>query len=145
MSAYTLDAWAEFAVATAGAAAVLAGLIFISVSINLEPILAFPGLPGRAGESLIMLLAVLVLATLMLVPQSERAPAIEILITGIVYVVGLLLIAVPGARASRTQPLAWRITRVVSALAAGLPAVVAGASLLAEEGGGAGTAPTSSS
>jgi hypothetical protein len=38
----------------AGAATVLAGLVFVSVSINLERVLAIRGLPGRAGESIVM-------------------------------------------------------------------------------------------
>jgi modulator of FtsH protease len=136
VNGYSLEGWAEFAVATAGAAGVLVSLIFIALSINLEAILAVAGLPGRAGESVVMFVGVLVLAVLMLVPQSERALAIEILVTGSVYAVGLLLIAIPGARAPGRQPLAWRATRVFGAVAAGLPAVVAGATLLAEAGGG---------
>jgi hypothetical protein len=33
------NAWTEFAVAAAGASAVLAGLVFVAVSINLEKVL----------------------------------------------------------------------------------------------------------
>lgn len=51
MSGYSLDEWGDFAVATVGAAAVLAGLFFAAVSINLERIVRIPGLPGRAGET----------------------------------------------------------------------------------------------
>ena len=54
--------WHDFFLATAGAAAVLAGLVFVGVSINLEMIMANPhyGLTGRALEALVLLAAVLI-------------------------------------------------------------------------------------
>jgi hypothetical protein len=51
--------WTNFAVALAGVAAVLAGLVFVALSLNLERILQVAGLPGRAGETLIVLWAVI--------------------------------------------------------------------------------------
>ena len=54
MSAYDPHAWTEFAVAAAGAAAVLAGLVFVAVSINLDKVLevrAFPAGPERPSSS----------------------------------------------------------------------------------------------
>jgi hypothetical protein len=62
MSGYELEEWGEFAVASAGAAAVLAGLVFIAVSINLERVVVVRGLPGRAGESVVMFLGALVMS-----------------------------------------------------------------------------------
>jgi hypothetical protein len=60
--------WGNFFVAEAGAAAALAGLLFVAVSINLTRVLQFPHLPGRAAEALFALLSVLAVATLALVP-----------------------------------------------------------------------------
>jgi hypothetical protein len=53
--------WHDFFLAQAGAAGVLTGLVFVSVSLNLEKIMSQPefGLAGRAGEALILLVAVL--------------------------------------------------------------------------------------
>jgi hypothetical protein len=137
MSAHDPRGWAEFAVAVAGSAAVLTGLIFVAVSINIERILAVRGLPGRAGESVAMFLGVLVLSLLMLVPdQSERALGVEITVVGAIYLVGLLAILVPGLTARSRQPASWQVTRVVAAIAASLPAVVCGVSLLTGGGGG---------
>jgi hypothetical protein len=46
MTPYQPERWHDLFVATAGAAAALAGLIFVAVSINLEQILKYPALPG---------------------------------------------------------------------------------------------------
>jgi hypothetical protein len=48
MFAYDPSEWTDLFVATAGASAALAGLVFVAVSINLERILSFRGLPERA-------------------------------------------------------------------------------------------------
>jgi hypothetical protein len=136
MRAYSVEGWGEFALAGAGAAAVLAGLVFIAVSINLERILAAPGLRGRAGESLIMFVGVLVIGMLMLVPQSRRALAIELVAVGVFTLMLHVLLAWTGARVPGRQPTSWLVTRFVVGAAVALPTVAAGASLLAEAGGG---------
>src|SRR5262249_60958417 len=51
MTSADIAAWESFAVALAGVCAVLAGLVFLAVSINIERILRVPGLAGRAGGS----------------------------------------------------------------------------------------------
>jgi hypothetical protein len=137
MTAYDAHDWVEFGVALAGAAAVLTGLVFVSVSINLEKILEVHGLPGRAGESIVMFAGVLVLSICLLLPgQSRVALGVELVIGGVLLVALLVLIALPGLNQPTRQPLSWRITRIVAALSASVPVVVAGVSLLAERGGG---------
>jgi hypothetical protein len=59
MSHEDIVAWEGFAVALAGAVAVLAGLVFVAVSINSDRILPVRGLPGRAGESVILFITAL--------------------------------------------------------------------------------------
>jgi hypothetical protein len=137
MSAYHAEEWVEFGVALAGAAAVLAGLVFVSVSINLEKVLEIHGLPGRAGESIVMFAGVLILSTCLLMPgQSRVALGVELLVGGALLLTLLVLIALPGLNRPTRQPLSWRITRIVLALAASVPVIVAGLSLLVERGGG---------
>jgi hypothetical protein len=73
-----IAAWEGFAVALVGAAAVLAGLLFVAVSLNMEHILRVRTLPGRAGESVILFLGVLCqCAFLLIAHQSSTALAIE--------------------------------------------------------------------
>jgi hypothetical protein len=137
VSAYHPEAWVEFGVALAGAAAVLAGLVFISVSINLEKVLEVHGLPGRAGESIVMFAGVLILSIALLTPgQSTVALGVELAVGGALLATVLILIALPGLNRPTHQPLSWRVTRILLALAASVPVVAAGVSLLAEWGGG---------
>jgi hypothetical protein len=68
-----VEEWHDFFLAASGAAAVLAGLVFVGVSINLDTIMSNPGygLPGRALEAVVLLVAVLI-ATILLLEQEQR-------------------------------------------------------------------------
>ena len=61
-------AWSPFFAAQVGATAALAGLVIVAISINLQRILSLPSLPGRAGETLVLLVGALVLSSVMLMP-----------------------------------------------------------------------------
>src|SRR3954462_8784120 len=81
-----MDDWHDFFLAAAGAAAVLAGLVFVGLSINLEMIMSNPtyGFPGRALEALVVLVAVLVVTILLLVPrQGMKLAGVEVLAVGV--------------------------------------------------------------
>ena len=67
--------WNDFFISTAGAAGVLAGLIFVGVSINFTKILSSGALPNRALISMILLLAILIVSLLLLVPQETLKSA----------------------------------------------------------------------
>ena len=84
MHAHTTDGWGDLFLAEAGASAALAGLLFVAISINLTKILEVRGLVGRAGEAIVLLVAVLIVSTLMLVPDQPRvALGTELLVTGL--------------------------------------------------------------
>ncbi|HEX4446063.1 MAG TPA: hypothetical protein VH044_04980 [Polyangiaceae bacterium] len=121
--------WENFFVAEAGAAAALSGLLFVAVSINLTRILAISHLPGRALESLLIFLSVLVVATFGLVPgQSRTGLGLEIGITGLA-VFGMTL---ANQLRFRKDPVArrWMVSRVIGCQAASVPFIVAGALLV---------------
>jgi modulator of FtsH protease len=89
--AYDPEQWHDLFVATAGASAALAGLLFVAVSINIERIVKFEGLPERGIEALAMLLAPLVVSIAGLLPgQSHVALGIELLAIG-VALIGVIL------------------------------------------------------
>jgi hypothetical protein len=64
-----MEGWHDFFVAEVGAAAALAGLLFVSISVNEEHILQFPGLPERALQAFSSLFLVFAVASLALAPD----------------------------------------------------------------------------
>ncbi len=114
----------------AGAAATLMGLVFVAASINLSRILTFPGLPGRALESILQLLEVFLICTLALVPgQADRTMAIEFIAIGAIF----WLIQIAGQVHYLTMrsghPWSWFVHRAVLGQFATVPFSVAGVML----------------
>ncbi|MFN8218115.1 MAG: hypothetical protein U0R71_16100 [Solirubrobacterales bacterium] len=136
MIAYEPAEWSDLFVAVAGASAALAGLLFVAVSINLERILQFEGLPERALETLALLLGVLLVAIVGLIPeQSHVALGAEILGLGLVLIAFVSRLPTAYSGPDRVPP-SWKITRWALRLIATVPFLLGGASLLAEAGGG---------
>jgi hypothetical protein len=137
-----VNGWENFFVAEIAASAPLAGLVLLGVSLNLEQVMTHPvyGLPGRALEALVMLLAVLVISTLMLVPeQTLGLVGAELLGVGLVnwtVVVALQLLQLKNLRRLERE-FRWHfVIRVILGQAATLPFVVAGIVVLANGVGG---------
>jgi modulator of FtsH protease len=136
-AAYDPAAWKDLFVAVAGASAALLGLLFVAVSINLEAILKYKGLPERALETLLLLLSVLVVAIMGLAPaQSNTAFGIEVLVLGLVM--GTIAVKLPIYAADETghEPIRWKLSRWSVRAFSIVPFLVAGLSLLLEGGGG---------
>lgn len=134
--AYDPSEWSDLFVAAAGASAALAGLLFVAVSINLERILQFAGLPERGLETVALLLGVLLISIVGLVPgQSHVALGAEVLALALALAVfvGRLPTSYTGPD---EVPRSWAYMRWTLRLVATVPFVLAGASLLAEAGGG---------
>jgi modulator of FtsH protease len=89
-----MDGWDNFFVAMAGAAVAFAGLVLVSVSINLESIVKQPALIGRSAEPLIVLFTLFVTSSIILIPD-QRTPfyGIEILLIAAAFaiVIGTVL------------------------------------------------------
>src|ERR1700761_9479451 len=80
-----MSGWNDFFVAEVAASAALAGLVIVAISINLNRIVSYPWLPGRAAETLVAPTGVLVVSSYMLVPRQPVGQlAAELLSTGTV-------------------------------------------------------------
>ena len=136
MHAYHASSWESFFVAEAGASAALAGLLFVAMSINLRRILEFPSLPGRAGETIAILVNVLVIASVGLMPgQSNVALGLEVLVAA--SVTWVLVMSVQYRNSHHPVEVnEHRGSRFVLTQIAILPFVVGGATIVAEAGGG---------
>src|SRR5215213_4335172 len=114
-----VDEWHDFFLAAAGAAAVLAGLVFVGVSINLDMIMSNPtyGLAGRALEALVLLVAVLIVTMLLLVPaQGMVLAGAEVLAVGVLDWAAVVIIQLLVLRNWRSLEPAFRrhfVPRVV--------------------------------
>ena len=135
--AYAAPAWAGFGTAVATAAATLTGLLFVAVSINLQRILQYPNLPGRAGQTLILFTTPLVFSIFVLVPgQSRPVLAGELIGTGLVIGAALLIIDARAGRAVVETRRTWLLSRIFPSISSCLCLVLAGCTLLAQAGGG---------
>lgn len=136
MFAYDPAEWKDLFVAVAGASAALTGLLFVAVSINLERILEFEGLPERALETLLFLVTVLLVSIVGLIPgQSHVALGPELLFVSLVTAV--VILRLPTIRSGEADvERSWVITRWAVRLAATVPFVVGAVSVYVESGGG---------
>ena len=90
-----IEVWSDFFVAIMGAAAVLVGLVFVGVSVNLSRVLEFGQLPDRALLALLKFSLVLVVSALGLVPdQGPRLLGIEWLILGVLSILWFAVIQI---------------------------------------------------
>jgi hypothetical protein len=118
--------WQTLLSVQAEAAATLTGLVFVAASINLTRIIAVPGLPSRAAESIFQFLQVFFICTAALIPrQTMKALAFEILgftlLSWAVQIVG----HVRYARSRSGHPRWWLILRVAQTQLATVPFFIA--------------------
>jgi hypothetical protein len=135
VAAYHALAWHDFFVGTIGASAALTGLLFVTVSINLQQILKLPLLPGRAAGTLGVLLSALVVSGFALAPaQADWVLGLEVTATGLVIVVQSVWVT-PVRRVDR-QDRPRAAGHLALLLLPGLAFVAGGSSLVAGGGGG---------
>jgi hypothetical protein len=136
MTAYDASQWGDFGVALVGAAAALAGLLFVALSINLHEIIATKGLTGRAAEGIATLVVTLIACSLLVVPgQDGGVLGVEWLVLGVAYG-GLLVRLEHEPLASYPHQRVLFVTRVASHQALTVLLLLAGATTATRGPGG---------
>jgi hypothetical protein len=134
--AYEPTEWHELFVAMAGAAAALAGLLFVAVSINLSEILKSRMLPRRAVEALAIMVTAVIVSVLILTPgQTSTALGTELLIVGVLGG-SVLVIARLRTPTAGTDAMHRTVFPMVGLVLSYTPIAIAGLSLLIKQGGG---------
>lgn len=126
-----MPGWESFFVAEIGAAAALAGLIFVGISINLTKIISAEVLTGRGLEALLFLVTVLVISTLLLVPgQPTWLAGMEVLVAGVIAWAGILALQLSNLRKVDPNYKGQLVQWTIFAQVATLPYVVTGIAIL---------------
>jgi hypothetical protein len=122
--------WSEFLVAAAGAAGALAGLVFVTLSINLARIIELPGVSGRAAETIILLAGALAGTLVGLVPHlsSGQLGAVLLVVTLPTWL-GPIVIQARSVRDHAYHRPWLAVLRALLHQLATLPGVLSGASL----------------
>ena len=96
--------WETFYSAQLGAAAALLGLVFVGLSLNLAKILTYFWLPTRALIALMVLMAILLVASFMLIPgQPLVVLGTETAATGLIFLLIGTILEVRALRKGKIQ------------------------------------------
>ena len=130
MDALLPSGWTDFALDTAGAAAALAGLTIVTISVNVRQILASPALVPRSAMTIAGFVVALLSSLALLVPQVTLATGIEILVMS--AAAGYLEVRSTQAEAGQrpTPPLRYVLAHVALAGSWIIPFVVSAVLLI---------------
>jgi hypothetical protein len=134
-TAYSAGDWTDLFVASAGASAALTGLLFVAVSVNIQDILKSKALPGRALQTLLLLLSAVIVSLVGLVPgQSATALGVELLLFSLLFGGWVLVLA--GRSLEETREYVHPLFQFALVLPGTLPQLIGAISLIARTGGG---------
>ena len=127
-----LEAWHDYFIAQAGASAAIAGLLFVSLSINIDRIIKMAWLPPRAAMTMLLLVGSLVEALLALWPrQSVQVLGIELLAVSLVVWGYAMQLAVESLRTPPKELRRYSMQSALIAQFAMLPAILGAAGIVA--------------
>ncbi len=141
-----LEGWHDLFVASAGAAAALAGLIIVAMSVNIKQIIAIKSMPSRAGTSIASLVLIVVVSIGGLIPvQATWALGLQTTVFALIALGFAIDSTVRNASEGRTpgaqtqpRPLSNVIANGTLSIAQVLPFVVGGVVLMLGGGTDAG-------
>ncbi len=136
-TAYTPPLWSGFFSAEVSAAAALTGLLFVSISISLAKIIAFPQLAPRAAKALVTLVGILFAASLCLIPgQSKDHLAVELIVLGSLDWIGITWMQRTYLHANSYLSIGQKLLVAIFTQLSSLPIIACGISLHYMRGGG---------
>jgi hypothetical protein len=130
-AAYQIGQWHSLYTTLGGAAAALAGLLFIAVSIQIGQIAKSPIFRARAWGNTFMIVSLVVNAGFVLTPQGVTALGVELCVPAIVFMVLMSRTMYLVVRAGLHLP--WR---PFVSIALNLVGLASGVSLIVRRGGG---------
>jgi modulator of FtsH protease len=90
-----LHTWSGFFQGQLGAAAALAGLLFVSLSVNQQRILALGRMADRGADALLKLLLVVIVSSLMLIPdETPRSAGVQMLVVSPILLAAITVLQV---------------------------------------------------
>jgi modulator of FtsH protease len=129
--------WSDFFVAEVGAAAALSGLVVVAISINLQRILTVAVLPGRAAETLVMLVCAMLISSFGLFPgQPPFIFGIEAIAFGVVLCVVSIYTQLRTLSLMKGAPVHWWAMRLFVSLIVIVPLLAGGALLYIDNSAG---------
>jgi type IV secretory pathway TrbD component len=121
-----IDGWTDFLTAAAGALGALAGLVFVSLSINLTSIIKFPGVTGRAANTMILLTGTLAGTLVLLIPHlSAPRLGLALLVVAVSTWILPIVIQIQALRGPSTDRPRYAVLRAVLHQAATVPSILA--------------------